>query len=188
VRPKPAGLAQLFALYHQNVARWAGHLGGPMVEVDDAVQEVFFVAHRRFRELESQPNPAAWLFRVTENVVRTQRRRLGRQRRLLAQAANVQSQMDQLAAQSTALPNQVVKHENERRLYAALDRMRERHRRLFVLFELEELSGEEIAQLTGLRLPSLWVALHRARRAFVTALASIDRESRARSSFSGGSR
>ena len=170
----PAGLAELFALHHQRVARWAGHLGGPTIEVDDAVQEVFFVAHRRMRELEAKANPAGWLFRVTENVVRAQRRNLRRRRRFLLQAASAQGQIDQLAAQSTAVPSQIAQHENERRLYAALDRMRERHRRLFVLFELEELSGEEIAALTGLRLSSLWVALHRSRRAFVTALASVD--------------
>jgi len=159
-----------------------------MIEVDDAVQEVFFVAHRRLREFERQANPAAWLFRVTENVVRAQRRRLQRQRRFLLQAASVQSQMDQLAAESTALPGQIAQRENERRLYVALDRMRERDRRLFILFELEELSGEEIAALTGLRLSSLWVALHRARRAFVTALAGVDDESRrARPFLSGGS-
>jgi RNA polymerase sigma-70 factor (ECF subfamily) len=173
-RMVPREFGDFFALHHQRVARWVGHLGGPVIEIDDAVQEVFLVAHRRLGELQAQANPAAWLFRVTENVVRNQRRRFRRQRRMLLQATDIQRQLGQLAAQGAALPATVVQRENERRLYAALDRMRERHRRLFVLFELEELSGAEIAELTGLRLSNVWVALHRARREFVAALAKVD--------------
>jgi RNA polymerase sigma-70 factor (ECF subfamily) len=188
----PRGFGDFFAQHHQRVARWAGHLGGPRIEVDDVVQDVFFVAHRRLPELQAQANPAAWLFRVTENVVRNQRRGLRRQRRLLSRAIDVgvvQEQVGRLGAEGRALPGPLVQRENERRLFAALDGMRERHRRLFVLFELEELTGEEIAGLTRLKLPNVWVALHRARQAFVAALAKVDKENeRVNSGLTGGSK
>ena len=35
---------------------------------------------------------------------------------------------------------------------------------MIILFELEGLSGEEIAALTGISLPNVWVRLHRARQ------------------------
>jgi len=38
---------------------------------------------------------------------------------------------------------------------------------VLILFELEELSGEEIAPLTGLKLATVWVHLHRARARFI---------------------
>jgi RNA polymerase sigma-70 factor (ECF subfamily) len=156
------------------VARWVAHLGGPLIEVDDAVQEIFVVAHRKLRALERHPNPAAWLFHVTANVVRGQRRSRRRQSWLLAHTTDLRRQAAELMRMNSAIPEELVRRENLLRLYAALDRMRERDRRLFVLFELEELSGEEICALTGLRLPGLWVALHRARHAFTRALAEVE--------------
>jgi RNA polymerase sigma-70 factor (ECF subfamily) len=42
----------------------------------------------------------------------------------------------------------------------------EDHRDVLVLFELEQLSGEEISELLGIRVSAVWVRLHRAREAF----------------------
>ena len=39
--------------------------------------------------------------------------------------------------------------------------------RYFILYELEELSGEAIATLTGLKPATVWVHLHRARARFI---------------------
>ena len=58
-------------------------------------------------------------------------------------------------------------------MYRILDRLGEKYRRALVLFELEELSGEEIAALTGLKLATVWVHLHRGRALF---LAEMNRE------------
>jgi len=38
---------------------------------------------------------------------------------------------------------------------------------VLILFELEGASGEEIAALTGRKLATVWVHLHRARRHFL---------------------
>jgi DNA-directed RNA polymerase specialized sigma24 family protein len=42
-----------------------------------------------------------------------------------------------------------------------------KYRNVLILFELEELSGEQIATLTGLKPATVWVHLHRARVRFV---------------------
>jgi RNA polymerase sigma-70 factor (ECF subfamily) len=52
-------------------------------------------------------------------------------------------------------------------VYRILDRLPAKYRNVMVLFELEELSGEEIATLTGLKPATVWVHLHRARARFV---------------------
>jgi DNA-directed RNA polymerase specialized sigma24 family protein len=48
---------------------------------------------------------------------------------------------------------------------------------VIILFELEELSGEEIAALTGLKLATVWVHLHRGRERFLTELRRVSRRS-----------
>jgi RNA polymerase sigma-70 factor (ECF subfamily) len=51
-------------------------------------------------------------------------------------------------------------------IYRVLDGMGERSRTLIILFELEQLSGEEIAKLRGAKIGTVWVWLHRARAEF----------------------
>ena len=51
---------------------------------------------------------------------------------------------------------------------------------MLILFEIEGLSGEEIAELTGARLATVWVSLHRARVQFLARLERHEAEERAR--------
>ena len=54
-------------------------------------------------------------------------------------------------------------------MYRILDRLPSKYRDVIILFELEGASGEEIAELTGRKLATVWVHLHRAGR-FLEAL------------------
>jgi RNA polymerase sigma factor (sigma-70 family) len=47
-----------------------------------------------------------------------------------------------------------------------LDAIDEKHRTVLILFEIEGMSGDEIAELTGARVETVWVQLHRARARF----------------------
>jgi RNA polymerase sigma-70 factor (ECF subfamily) len=170
----PAGGPSLDAVYRAHaatVARWAAHLGGPRVDVDDAVHEVFLVVGKRLPEFRGDAKITTWLYRITERVVLKARRR-ERVRRWL----DVVRRNDVQQSLAPARPSPV--EELERRqsrevVYAVLERLSEKYRRVLVLFELEELSGEEIAALTGIKLATVWVHLHRARALF---LAEMQRE------------
>ena len=56
--------------------------------------------------------------------------------------------------------------EIQRRIHGALARMKDLHRAVFVLYELEGLSGAEVAEVTGLPAATVRRRLHDARRAF----------------------
>jgi RNA polymerase sigma-70 factor, ECF subfamily len=173
-RPGEASVPTLDALYRAHagtVARWVAHLGGPRLDVEDAVHEVFLVAGKRLPEFRGEAKVTTWLYRITERVVRGTRRRV-RVRRWL----DVIRRAD--VARAHAGPRLSPVEELERResraiVYRILERLAEKYRRVLVLFELEELSGEEIAELTGIKLATVWVHLHRARALF---LAEMNRE------------
>jgi RNA polymerase sigma-70 factor (ECF subfamily) len=63
-------------------------------------------------------------------------------------------------------------------VYAVLDRLRERDRTILVLFEVERLSGEEIAALEGTSLNNVWSRIHRARARFIQTYSQIEGERR----------
>jgi RNA polymerase sigma-70 factor (ECF subfamily) len=172
----PPSLAGVYRAHAATVARWAAHLGGPRLDVDDAVHEVFLVVGKRLPEFRGDAKLTTWLYRITERVVRGGRRR-ERVRRWLTFVRR--GDVEQSLSPPRLTPVEELEQRQSRdTVYRILDRLAEKYRRVLVLFELEELSGEEIAALTGVKLATVWVHLHRARALF---LAEMNREDGGRS-------
>jgi RNA polymerase sigma-70 factor, ECF subfamily len=174
--PVALELGALYRAHAQTVARWAGRLGGPTVDAEDVVQEVFLVAHRLLPEFRGEARITTWLFRITHNVVRHRRRR-ERVRRLLG-AGNDEAARRVASLRPTPVED-LERVEAQRAVYGILDGMSDKYRTVFVLFELEGLSGEEVAALTGQRLGTIWVWLHRARAQFLKELGKRERKEQA---------
>ena len=153
-------IGALYRSHARAVARWAARLAGPALDLDEVVQEVFLVAHRQLHKFRRASSPARWLFGITERVV-WHKRRKERWRRWLSGSA------DQVAAElpaSEPSPHDLLEGKQATRLfYRALEGVSDRYRTVLVMFELEEMSGPEIAELKGVRLETLWVWLHRGR-------------------------
>ena len=66
--------------------------------------------------------------------------------------------------------------EARRQMHEVLSQMSERRRTTFFLFEIEGYSGEEIAQLEGVALNTVYTRLHHARRDFMALLARAEAE------------
>src|SRR5262249_44087441 len=59
--PTPTSpVADLYRAHAQTVARWASRLGGPAIDVEDVVQEVFLVVQRRLREFRGEAEITTW--------------------------------------------------------------------------------------------------------------------------------
>jgi RNA polymerase sigma-70 factor (ECF subfamily) len=66
--------------------------------------------------------------------------------------------------------------EARRQMHRLLGQLSERRRTAFFLFEIEGYSGEEIAQLEGVALNTIYTRLHHARRDFMALLARAQGE------------
>ena len=151
----------------QTVARWVARLAGRGADVEDLTQEVFVIVDRRLREFRGDSAVATWLFRIAANVAANDRRRRARvpwwkPTRLAVERT--------LPAPGDTPLERLERRERQSMFYAALDRLREDHRRLLVLFELEQLSTSEIAPMLGRTEGNVRVLLHRARAAFLKSL------------------
>jgi RNA polymerase sigma-70 factor, ECF subfamily len=164
--PGPVNVGDLYKTHAPTVARWATRLGGPGIDAEDVVHEVFLVAHRRLGEFRGQADPATWLFRTTDLIVRAHRRK-ARLRALLRRSVAPEYDSAQAGSSAISPVEDLIERQRARNVYRALDCLPDKYRSVFVLFELDGLSGDEIAALTGIKVATVWVRLHRARARFV---------------------
>jgi RNA polymerase sigma-70 factor (ECF subfamily) len=166
--PNPAASAldfgALYRAHQRTVMRWAIRLGGPGIDVEDVVQDVFLIAKRRLVSFEGSGQISTWLFRTTEKIVQTARRKQRLRRWLSLSSEAAAAGMG--APRPT--PGEALEREREvAEVYRVLDRLPERQRRVLILFELEGLSTEEIGELIGARVGTVRVWLFRARARFM---------------------
>ena len=184
----PAAAPSFDAIYRahaRTVSQWASRLLGPGGDCEDVVQEVFIVARQKLPRFDGEAEITTWLYEITVRVVQDWRRR----RRWWSWVTGRGPSPSRGRAPTPAplprdgTPDPVTRLEMRERVllfYRVLDGLGEAYRTTFILFEVEGLSGESIAEITGTRLGTVWVRLNRARRTFVERMRRLEDEERRR--------
>lgn len=173
--PSPERLAGLVRAHYAFVWRLLRRLGLGEGDADDAAQQVFLAASGRLNAVETE-RERSFLYGVALNVGARARRSLGRRREEPLEAAS-----ERVALEPNA--EQLLERRQARALLdQLLDEMPEDLRVVFVLFELEELSTPQIAELCEIPIGTAASRLRRAREDFEERVARLE----ARRRFSGG--
>ena len=171
-------LGSLYNEHADAVARWAARLAGPSLDVEDIVHEVFLVACRRLAEFRGEAKITTWLYEITVRIVQERRRSHARWRWLFGAAGSRSTGADAaggdetsgIATDQPSALELLERRETSARLYEVLDGLPERYRTALILFELEGLSGEQIAAITDTTVANVWIRLFRGRRQFMKRL------------------
>jgi len=161
--PESLDLAVALRRRRGDLERWAARMGGPLVDAEDVAQEVMMVAHARLPEFRHEAQLSTWLFKTTQNIAANHRRRERTRRWLRGMPLDYAAE---LHARGPSVLEEMERREAAAEVYSALDKLTEKYRSVLILFEIEGLSGEEIAALTGTSLATVWVHLHRGRQKF----------------------
>jgi RNA polymerase sigma-70 factor (ECF subfamily) len=152
---------QVYRTHYASVHRWVRALGGPDCDREDIVQDVFVIVHRRLPDFDDSNLPA-WLYKITRRRVRDFRR-LAWFKSLFRSG----EMSDALESPSETAEEKLSGHqeaaEKTRLLSQLLDHLTEAQRAAFVLFEIEGYTGEQIAELQGAPLNTVWARIRRAR-------------------------
>lgn len=179
-RPQAAGLdfSSLYDAWFDRVSRWLGALGAPDTDREDLAQEVFLVVRRRLRDFDGR-NVAGWLYRIATRKVGQHRRRRWL-RTLFSPRQTVDINDLPFGGQGPVADLET--KEKRLLLEGLLAKMSERRRSVFVLFEVEGYTGEEIADMLDVPVNTIWTRLHHARKDFFELLAQYRRAERQRDS------
>lgn len=149
------------ALYRREMAfvwRVLRYHGVPEETVEDAVQDVFVIVHRRWKdwpEEDREARPRAWLFGIARRVASLRRRTSARHERRVRELPEPAPErpLDDRAADREALAMLD-------RALAALD---EDTRMVFMLAQLEGMTAPAIAASTGAKVNTVYWRLRTAR-------------------------
>lgn len=162
-------LQQLYDEHGPAVRALAERLLGSDENADDLVHDVFVIACQKCGVLRRKV-ARSFLFGTAVKLAARQRRR-ERVRRFFG----LRSASD--AAADCRTPERDAElREAQRVAYAILDRMPAKHRTVFILHELQGLTGEEIAKVLRCRPNTAWTWLTRGRREFMEGLAKLRRQ------------
>jgi RNA polymerase sigma-70 factor (ECF subfamily) len=166
-------IASLFVAHAPFLLRVVERLTGAGPHVEDLVQEVFIVAHRRRRELRDVPALRGWLYRVASRQAQQHRRAWWRRLRLAGAFARDPSRLGGSSLAEAALapadhaPFEVVARRQQGLLIRACAlELPFLQREVFVLVDLEGLDAKTVAGLLDMPEGTVASRLFAARRLF----------------------
>lgn len=169
----PAALAALFDAHADRVYRLALGLLRDPAEAEDVVQETFLKAMTRLDQFEGRSRLDTWLYRVAYNASLDRLRRRPTDPLPEDDGDDAPALMPQSLVEWSLTPeNRLLDGEARAALDAAIQTLPEKLRAVFLLRDIEGLSGEETAEALGLQVGAVKVRLHRARLALRERLAA----------------
>jgi RNA polymerase sigma-70 factor (ECF subfamily) len=152
---------QLFDFVWRSLRR----LGVPRAGIDDAVQDVFVVVHRRLAAFEARSSLRTWVFGIALRVARDHRRR--------ARRKGGHAPLDaRIPDEAPGPAESLARSEAVRELDRILGGLDEDKRAVFVLVEIEEMSAPEAAVALGANVNTVYSRLRAARREVLAALSA----------------
>lgn len=164
-----SGFAAIYAANVQAIYYLALRLLGNPAHAEDATHDVFLKAYRKFAGFRGDAAVRTWLYRIAINHCRN----LLQSWNARTMVTNADEVVWEHAAGRGDSPLQVLEtKELGQRIQRSLDVLPAEYRELLLLVADEQLSYQEIAELTGQSADAVRGKLHRARRAFAGAFAA----------------
>ena len=153
-----------FEQHFSMVWRSLRRLGVAESALDDAVQDVFLVLHRRWADFQHQSSLSTWIYGILLRVASDHTRRARRER------ARWSPEVPELESSADSPDHLYQQREAAMLLRLALAQLEDKERQMLVLIDLEERSVVEAAEALGINLNTAYSRLRRARQSFEKAL------------------
>jgi RNA polymerase sigma-70 factor (ECF subfamily) len=156
----------VYQRWFDDVQRWLWAMGARGADVDDLTQELFVIVDRKLPQFDGGNLPG-WLYGIARRLASAHRRKLWVRSVFLRQADR--------SALDGVTPAVLFERKEARAIVErVMEGMTAKRRRVFALFEIEGYSGEEIAELEGIAINTVWTRLFHARRDFVQRVTVVE--------------
>jgi RNA polymerase sigma-70 factor (ECF subfamily) len=155
------------ALLQQTVFSFSMRVCGQREDAEDTMQEVLVKSVSHLPKFDSPKALLVWLYKVAKNRCLMSRRRskfAPAQELSLDELMPDRRELEQLGADGSINPEMfAIRSEEAWRLRQAIQKLPPQYRIILVLRDMEGLTDDEVAEITGLRSGTVRVRVHRAR-------------------------
>lgn len=164
--------SEMVRLYQHKVFNLVYRMLGSREEAEDVAQEVFVTVFKHIDTFRGDAKFSTWLYRITTNQTRNRLKYLGRRARNSTSELDETAERELVDAQPSAMRPQIAGPDAvleglqlEKVVQEGIALLEQEHREVLVLRDVENLSYEEIASITGVAEGTVKSRLHRARLA-----------------------
>jgi len=179
----PQSLEEALELLQGTVFSFSMKVCGQREDAEDTMQEVLVKSLPYLPKFDSPRALLVWLYRVAKNRCLMSRRRskfAPKQDLSLDELMPDKLELELLSKEGPATPeSQAIRSQQARRLREAVQKLPAQYRIVLVLRDMEGLTDDEVAEITGLKPGNVRVRLHRARLFVRKEMAQRDGKSRA---------
>lgn len=166
-RKDPKSLEQALELLQSTVFSFSMKVCGQRQDAEDTMQEVLLKSVSYLPKFDSPKALMVWLYKVAKNRCLMSRRRskfAPNEALSLEELMPDRRELETLSGNAGGTPEtSLMRRESAKRLRQAVQKLPPDYRLILVLHDMEELSDTDIAEITGLRMGTIRVRLHRAR-------------------------
>jgi RNA polymerase sigma-70 factor (ECF subfamily) len=166
-RGDDAALEQALALLQNTVFSFSMRVCGQREDAEDTMQEVLLKSVPHLPKFDSPKALVVWLYKVAKNRCLMSRRRskfAPHPDLSLEELMPDRNELEQMGTEGSINPEAfAIRSQEAGRLRDAIQRLPPQYRIVLVLRDMEGLTDDEVAEITGLRPGTVRVRLHRAR-------------------------
>ena len=179
-RKDPKSLEDALALLQNTVFSFSMKVCGQRQDAEDTMQEVLLKSVPNLPKFDSPKALMVWLYKVAKTRCLMNRRKskfAPKEALSLEELMPDRQELERLSGNADPTPEtSLMRRENAKQLREAVQQLPPEYRLILVLHDMEELSHEDIAEITGLRPGTIRMRLHRARLFVRKELAKAERE------------
>ncbi|MCX6939015.1 MAG: sigma-70 family RNA polymerase sigma factor [Verrucomicrobia bacterium] len=154
--------------YRERIWSLLYHMTSNREDAADLTQDTFIKAFQSINRFQGQSSFFTWIYRIAVNgaINYLQKNKLRRffSFEKVQEDGSVTSLLDQLADSSVSSDRAAYLSELQQKLNEAMQKLSIRHRTVVTLFEIDGLSHEEIAEITGTSVGTVRSRLHYAKQ------------------------
>ena len=166
-RKDQKSLEEALALQQNTVFSFSMKVCGQRQDAEDTMQEVLLKSVPNLPKFDSPRALVVWLYKVAKNRCLMSRRTskfAPKEALSLEELMPDRRELENLSGNAGGTPEtSMLRRENAKRIREAVQKLPPDYRLILVLHDMEDLPDEDIAEITGLRLGTIRVRLHRAR-------------------------
>jgi RNA polymerase sigma-70 factor (ECF subfamily) len=166
-RKDQKSLEEALGLLQSTVFSFSMKVCGQREDAEDTMQEVLLQSVPTLPKFDSPRALMVWLYKVAKSRCLMSRRRskfAPKGALSLEELMPDRRELDSLSGVTEGTPESAfLRREKAKRLREAVQKLPAEYRLILVLHDMEDLSDEDIAEITGLRAGTIRVRLHRAR-------------------------